>query len=41
MDREDMVEREGSQDKKGENSLLQLADLGNPAISQQPESRGR
>lgn len=31
----------GRQDKKGKNSLPQLADLGNPAISQQPESRSR
>lgn len=41
MDRENMVERERRQDKNGKKSLPQLADLGNPAISQQPESRSR
>lgn len=41
MDREDMLERERKEGEKGKNSLPQLADLGNPAISQQPESRGR
>lgn len=34
-------EREWRGDKQGKNSLPHLADLGNPAISQQPESRGR
>lgn len=34
--------REGERgDKQGKNSLPQLADLGNPAILQQPESRSR
>lgn len=34
--------REGVRgDKQGKNSLPQLADLGNPAISLQPESRSR
>lgn len=28
-------------DKQGKNSLPQLADLGNPAILAQPESRSR
>lgn len=36
-----MLERERKEGEKGKNSLPQLADLGNPAISQQPESRGR
>lgn len=36
-----MPERERKEGEKGKNSLPQLADLGNPAISQQPESRGR
>lgn len=36
-----MVEMERRENKKGKNSLPQLADPGNPTISQQPESRGR
>lgn len=33
--------REGAKDKQGKNSLPQLADRGNPAISQQSESKSR
>lgn len=39
--REVEEEREWRGDKQGKNSLPQLADLGNPAISQQPERRSR
>lgn len=40
-EREDTVERQQRQDKKGKKLLPQLADLGNPAILHQPESRSR
>lgn len=45
-EREKVQERGGGRegvrgDQQGKNSLPQLADLGNPAISRQPESRSR